>query len=235
VRRFLMKLMIKLGLLAVFMFAPAAASEPAKEALQKLNDFIGEWKAAGGPDKPRPDPRDPSWKESIAWSWKFKGADGWMTVTFKDGKHLKSGELHYRPAKKHYELTLIDAKDLKLVYTGQLDNKGYLTFERIDPASGDTQQLIMNTAGDGVRFVYRFAVKPKGRTVFTKMYQVAGTKEGEALAAKATGKKGNECIVTGGLATISVSYKGQTYYVCCTGCKDAFEENPEKYINAAKK
>lgn len=107
--------------------------------------------------------------------------------------------------------------------------------ERIDAANGDTQQFTFNSAGDGVRFVYRFAVKPKGRTVFNKVYQVAATKEGEALAAKATGKKGNECIVTGGLGTIAVSYKGQTYYVCCSGCKEAFEENPEKYINAAKK
>jgi YHS domain-containing protein len=211
------------------------ASDPTKPALQKLNDFIGEWKAAGGPDKPRPDPRDPTWKESISWSWKFKGSDSWLTMTIRDGKYLKSGELRYQPDKKHYELTVIDTKDQKQVFTGQLDDKGYLTFERTDPTSGDTQQLTMNTAGDGVRFVYRFAVKPKGRTVFTKVYQVAGTKEGESLAAKAAGKKGNECIVTGGLATIAVSYKGQTYYVCCTGCKDAFEENPEKYINAAKK
>jgi YHS domain-containing protein len=27
-----------------------------------------------------------------------------------------------------------------------------------------------------------------------------------------------------------VTYKGQTYYVCCTGCRDAFNETPEKYI-----
>jgi YHS domain-containing protein len=41
--------------------------------------------------------------------------------------------------------------------------------------------------------------------------------------------------VTGGLGTIAVSYKGQTYYVCCGGCKDAFEADPEKYVKAIKK
>jgi len=25
-------------------------------------------------------------------------------------------------------------------------------------------------------------------------------------------------------------YKGKTYYFCATGCKIAFEENPEKYL-----
>jgi len=27
-------------------------------------------------------------------------------------------------------------------------------------------------------------------------------------------------------------YKGKTYYFCAPGCKIAFEENPEKYLEA---
>ena len=42
--------------------------------------------------------------------------------------------------------------------------------------------------------------------------------------------KGPECIVSGGLGTMAVSHKGKTYYVCCSGCRDAFNEEPEKYI-----
>jgi YHS domain-containing protein len=34
-------------------------------------------------------------------------------------------------------------------------------------------------------------------------------------------------VVTGGAGTISVTHKGQTYYVCCTGCQQAFEDDPE--------
>ena len=29
---------------------------------------------------------------------------------------------------------------------------------------------------------------------------------------------------------MQVSYKGETFWVCCSGCADAFKENPEKYI-----
>jgi YHS domain-containing protein len=29
---------------------------------------------------------------------------------------------------------------------------------------------------------------------------------------------------------MAVTHKGQTYYVCCTGCRDMFNENPEKVI-----
>ena len=31
-----------------------------------------------------------------------------------------------------------------------------------------------------------------------------------------------------------ISYKGETFYVCCSGCRDAFNENPEKYIKEFK-
>ena len=30
-----------------------------------------------------------------------------------------------------------------------------------------------------------------------------------------------------------VSYKGRDYWVCCSGCKAAFEEDPEKWIARA--
>jgi hypothetical protein len=211
------------------------ADDPARAALQKLNDFVGEWNGNGGPDKPKPDSRDTTWKETVSWSWKFKGTDAWLTFAMKDGKYLKSGELRAKPDGKSYELIVVDAKDQKASYAGKRDEKGYLTFENVDAATGDTNQIVMNTAAEGVRFVYRYAVKPKGRTTFNKIYQVAATREGEALGAASSHKKGNECIVTGGLGTITVSYKGKTYYVCCTGCKEAFESDPEKYIKEAEK
>ncbi|MBR9804101.1 YHS domain-containing protein [bacterium] len=42
------------------------------------------------------------------------------------------------------------------------------------------------------------------------------------------------CIISGGLGTITVSHNGQTYYVCCTGCKAAFEDDPERWIARAE-
>lgn len=224
----------------VLVLALIAAADPpghgSREALRKLNQFVGDWKGMGGPDKPRPDSRDPSWKESLSWSWKFKGDEAWLVLHVKDGKYLRSGEVRCLPAEKKYQLTIDDIQGQHATFVGTLDGKGYLTFERVAAANGETQQLTMNTAADGARFIYRYAVKPKGRTIFNKVYQVAANKEGESLAAKGGTGQGPVCIVTGGLGTITVSYKGKTYYVCCTGCRDAFNENPEKYIaEAAKK
>src|SRR5262249_17268307 len=125
-----------------------------------------------------------------------------------------------------YQLTATDARDQKLTFEGEL-KKGYLTLDRTDAGTKEVQRLTMNSAADGLRFIYRWSRKPAGGTLFVKGYQVACTKKGESLAARA---KKVECVVTGGLGTMPVSYKGVTYYVCCTGCRDAFNEDPEKYI-----
>ena len=37
-------------------------------------------------------------------------------------------------------------------------------------------------------------------------------------------------MVTGGEGTIAVTHDGKTYYVCCTGCRDYFNENPAEVL-----
>ena len=39
--------------------------------------------------------------------------------------------------------------------------------------------------------------------------------------------------MTGGAATMTLTYQGRTFPICCTGCRDEFNENPEKYIKKA--
>jgi hypothetical protein len=33
---------------------------------------------------------------------------------------------------------------------------------------------------------------------------------------------------------MTVTYNGKSYPVCCTGCRDEFNENPEKYVARAE-
>jgi YHS domain len=197
----------------------------AKQALQALNDYVGSYKGNGSPETPRPDPKD-TWGERVNWSWRFKGDDCWLQMEVEKGKHLKRADLRYLPGKELYQLTTVAADGENQVYEGKLKDE-ILILDRIAPDSKETQRLKMNTAGDGTRFIYRLERKRPGRTIFAKEYKVECSKEGESLSG---GGKKNECIVTGGIGTIAVSFKGMTYYVCCSGCRDAFQEDPEKYV-----
>jgi hypothetical protein len=224
----LLSLGLTLGLLALGLHALAADGgdkAATKEALQALQEFIGKWNGNGSPEKPRPAAKE-LWSETLRWGWRFKGDDVALSLSVKDGKYLKGGELRYLPAKKVYQFTAIDAADKKAVYEGTI-RKDVLTLERVDPATKETQQLLMNTAAEGDRFILRSHRKAAGSTIYKKDYLVQATRDGVSL-----GKvdKKNLCVVSGGLGTMTVMYKGETFYVCCSGCADAFRENPEKYI-----
>jgi len=221
----LVLLLLGLGRLAAF---PVTDSEESKEALQQLQEFVGKWKASGGPDGKKGG--TPIWSETIEWGWKFKGEDIALVMKVSGGKFVTEGELRYLPEKKRYQLTLADPKGAKKTFMGQLKNE-VLTLERLDKDTNERQQVVMNTAADGVRFLYRFKKAEEGRTLFSGVYLVQATREGESLGAS---QKKNECVVSGGAGTTPVSYKGETFYVCCSGCADAFRENPEKYIKEFK-
>lgn len=196
--------------------------EDPKEALQALQDFIGGWKGSGTNEKTRD-----IWKESTAWSWRFKGKDAWLTVDFTGSKLYKVGEIRWLADNGKYQLTLVDKHDKKSVFTGEL-KKGVLNLDRLNPATKDTELIKIRTVAGGVRIIYDFSVRPEGRSLAFKTYQLAYTKEGESFGSD-TNKK-PECVVTGGLGTMQVSYNGMTYYVCCSGCRDAFNDNPAKIV-----
>src|SRR4029079_8133864 len=91
----------------------------------------------------------------------------------------------------------------------------------------ETQIFTLSTNNEGARMIVRYAIKRAGSTLLKKEYMVQAGKEGESLAAK---EKKNICVVSGGIGTSTVSFKGETFYVCCSGCAEAFKEKPEKYI-----
>jgi YHS domain-containing protein len=198
---------------------------PPKEALQSFNDLIGSWKGTGTPEGTKQQKQAGFWTENISWSWQFDKEDAWLTVAFGQGKYFKNGTLRYVPEKDIFRLAVMTVDKHTVVFEGSLKDR-VLTVERLDETTKESQRLIFRLIHDN-RFLYDYETKPDGKPVFTRRYQVGATKEGVAFA---TGGGGPECIVTGGRGTMMVSYKGQTYYVCCSGCRDAFNEDPEKFI-----
>ena len=213
----------------LFLAAGAVADTPdaAKKGLQQVGEFVGEWKGAGTVAG-----KKSVWKETISWGWSFKGGEPRLTLTVADGKFVKAGALAYLPEKKAYRLTATDPAGTEQVYDGKL-TRGRLVLESKDAASGDVHRLTLYTVGDGARMLLVGETQSKGKGLFAKEYEVAANKVGESFAGG--GGKKAECVVTGGLGTIPVSYLGKTYYVCCSGCRDEFTANPKKYVDEYEK
>ena len=205
--------------------ADAPAKKKPKAALRAFNDLIGSWRGTGEPNGTRAEKQRNFWQEKIDWQWQFKGEDVFLKADIDKGKYFTAAELRYLPDKDRYQLTAKTPDKETLVFEGTLD-KRRLTLDRTDEKKNETQRLILNLLHFN-RHVYRYEVKPADRPTFRAVFQVGATKEGIDFAG---GDDAPECVVSGGLGTIPVTYKGQTYFVCCTGCRDAFRDEPEKYI-----
>lgn len=197
-----------------------------RAALQPFNELIGAWRGSGEVGLSRTQP----WGETIVWSWRFKDQDAWLECTVTGGKIYGGGELRSL-ADGRYQLTLhpVEKDRPAHVFIGKLAANGRsLIVEREDEEKKETHRLTLQFVGE-IRYVLRSERRPQGRTQFVRDFQLAAQRAGESLAKQPENTK-PVCIVSGGLGTMTVSYKGVTYYVCCTGCRDEFNANPEKYI-----
>jgi hypothetical protein len=109
-------------------------------------------------------------------------------------------------------------------------------FKLLFEESGDGRdrwQLAIAQQNNDRYLVELSRIRPTG---VQRVDTIGHQREGTSVAKSDTDYGERKCIISGGLGTISVSYKGKTYWVCCSGCQAAFNEDPEGWLrDAAKK
>jgi YHS domain-containing protein len=210
----------------------ASSGREIPAAFAPFEYLIGSWKGIGAPTANR----IRGWNETHAWAWKFEnGKPDGMSVTLEGNKVLAKGQLVFDPVSKKYALRGSDPSGKAVAFSGTLDKTGKkLTLDRIGTTTdGAKQQLTLFPNSNQVRYTVWVAEQERGAPQFKRVIEAGLTKEGEAFAAGAAASNLPKCIMTGGAATMTVSYQGKSFPVCCTGCRDEFIENPEKYIKKA--
>lgn len=213
----------------LFVAALVQAGEPARldqrKALQPFNFLIAPWKGVGTPEGTREQKQAGFWTEVVSWQWQFEKDDAWLQVKFDQGRDFVRGELRGL-GDDRYQYKLETKAGDWLTFEGALKEKK-LILDRVDPKTKEAQRITFNLLHAN-RITYTYDTKADGKATYVRKYLVGWTNQNESFANN--GSVGPECIVSGGLGTMQVSYKGKTYYVCCSGCRDEFKANPEKYI-----
>ena len=91
----------------------------------------------------------------------------------------------------------------------------------------DGLQLVFNQQ-DNNRYLLEIERKRGNR--FTRVDTVGTQREGSSFALNDSDYKERTCVISGGLGTSQVSYNGKSYWVCCSGCKAAFDEDPARWV-----
>jgi YHS domain-containing protein len=192
----------------------------AKAALAQFNELIGGWRGTG---QIRRGSNQGAWREDAEWIWEFEGDAVSIRYDVADGQHLKSAQLTWAPEARQFVLHATLPDDTEREYRGTFKD-GKLTMESTADDNGDVHRLTVTLLNEK-RTLVLFEKRRETQQSYQRVAEVGYTREGTRLAFK--DGTGPECVVTGGAGTIQVSYKGQTYYVCCTGCRQAFEDDPE--------
>lgn len=221
-----------IGLLLALARTLAAGEGEIPAQYEPFEHLIGPWKGTAVPAANRLK----GWSESHTWSWKFvKGTPVGITVEFKGNKTIKSGSLNFDAATKKYTLNGVDPNDKPATFQGTLDPTGkFLALDRTDEIEGAKERLTIRLLPENtIRYNVWVDRRESGAPQFKRTIEVGLTKEGEAFAAGGGATDLPKCIITGGAAGMTVVYLGVSYPLCCTGCRDEFNESPEKYVKKA--
>ena len=190
-----------------------------QQALAPLNDLIGGWRGTG---QVRRGSTRGAWREAGSFVWKFVGGKVGIEYQVKDGKHIGIGLVSWDPANKEFTMDAVFADGSKRAYRGKLEKK-VLTLESTPSVAGEVSRVTLRQLNEK-RMLVLYEKRRATSSFYSRVGEVGYTREGTRLAS--SGSSGPECVVTGGAGTIKVSHEGKTYYVCCTGCRDAFNDDP---------
>lgn len=178
------------------------------------------------------------------WVWDFKTNRDQPAMVMKSDKspYFKDARLSYLTDKELFVMTATDADGNVREFEGTFakpaeefqgdDQKMHIKYQlQLRQTNGksarNTWQVTFNQQ-DNHRYLVELARKSGSN--FLRFDTIATQREGTSFAKSDLGYGERECIISGGLGTSQVSYKGKNYWVCCSGCRAAFDEDPESWI-----
>lgn len=209
------------------------------EAMQPLQVVLGKWRGVTYK------PLDGSVKvEEPEWIWDFRTNENQPALVMKASAspYFTAGRMTFLLDKQEFQFTATDKEGAEHVYQGtftepvqdvpgddkKLQRKYKLTLKQVQPA--DERKLVQVVFAQQENNRYLMEVYDKRGEGALLVNTVANQREGTSFAVNPDDYGEKKCVVSGGLGTSTVSHKGKTYYVCCSGCKAAFEDDPERWI-----
>ena len=203
---------------------PSASRRAGQRPLEPFNDWVGTWRGVG---QPKRGSTKGAWTEQTTWEWKIGRDTAGLQFAAKNGKLFQDGVLSFDAAEKKFRLKVTLAEGKSRLYTGEQSDKGKLVLLHTNDDSGDLHRVTLHML-HADRMLLLAESKPGGQSNYARLAEIGYTRKGGSFATSGDGYP--KCIVTGGRGTMSVEYKEKTYYVCCTGCKQAFLDDPDEIL-----
>lgn len=210
----------------------AAQRDAVVAELKPLGLLVGEWRGSG---QPRRGSSVGAWSEKVHGAWNFDNQQAKLILRLEPGQQFRSATFFCAGSQPEHQLQLEDSAENGVQLTrvtaetakSEAD-PGTWVYESARtewPQTRCTVRIISD-----IRVTLLFEERKSESASWRRLSEIGLTRSGSRLASGNTGER--QCIVTGGLGAIKVTWKGKSYYVCCEGCRQAFDADPEGTIAA---
>ncbi len=183
--------------------------------------------------------------DQLNWVWDLKTDKSQPALVMSSDKspYFRKGRLTYLTDTQQFQLLAQDEDGQQHEYRGTFsadpqdvagdDNKLQRTFklkltEVVTESAKEAWQVIFNQQENNRYLMELYRSRNGGE--FFRRDTVGTQRDGTSFAIDDSDYKEKTCIISEGLGTIQVSHNGKSFWVCCTGCKAAFEEEPERWL-----
>jgi ribosomal protein L24E len=180
------------------------------------------------------------------WVWDLKTDPAQPALVLKSAEspYFREGRLTWLAREKTFQFSGTTGKGKREVLrgvfsqpprqvAGDADDQPQMTFKleltQVDETAPATSWKLVFNQQENNRMLVELS-RRRGQGMFRLQDTIGCQREGTSFALSDTDYGEKTCVISQGLGTTAVSYKGKTYWVCCSGCKAAFEEEPEKWI-----
>lgn len=185
--------------------------------------------------------------DSHEWVWDLRTNPEQPALVMASDKspYLRSSRLSWDIAAGKFVLTGVDAEGRERRLSGDFteapheitgsDDKQHRIFrlELSEETSDSAEQWQLAIAQqENNRYLLEVG-KRRGKADFARFDTVSTQRDGTSFALSDTDYAERTCIISEGLGTTEVTWKGRSYWVCCSGCKAAFDEDPDTWIARA--
>lgn len=216
----------------------ATDSESLLEAMEPLKVLTGAWRATPQRANTGDTLEEPNW----AWDFRTDPGKPALVMSTNDSPYFRSIRLSYDVEAGEFTMTVVDVDDQTRELRGNFENlptefqgddrrmhvSYKLTLAEVAPADERDQWQIALNQQDNNRYLVELSRNRSSG--FTRFDTINTQRQGTSFAQADDDYGDRTCIISGGLGTMQVSYEGKSYWVCCSGCQAAFNDDPEKWI-----
>lgn len=186
--------------------------------------------------------------DSHEWLWDLQSSpeEPALVIASDKSPYLHSGRLTWDLAEQQFVLTGEDTDGTARTFRGNFTEEPHevmgdddkpqkvfrLELEQNAPDDSGEQWQLAIVQQENNRYLLEVG-RRRGSAAFSRHDTVSTQREGTSFALSDSNYAERTCIISEGLGTTELKYKGRSYWVCCSGCKAAFEEDPATWIARA--